>query len=66
MKATYRCPICSRSIANMERQFLDLKREIQLQPMPEEFRDTKASIYCNDCTAKTEVKYHWLGLECAV
>ena len=66
MKVTYRCPICSRSIANMERQFLDLRREIEMQRMPEEFRDTKAWIHCNDCLAKTKVKYLWLGLECAV
>ena len=66
IKTSYRCPICSRSIANMEWQFTRLRRAIELQPMPEEFRDTKAWVYCNDCVAKTVVKYHWLGLQCGV
>ena len=66
MKTSYRCPLCSRSITNMETQFLKLEREIEAQPMPEEFRDTKAWVACNDCLAKTKVKYHWLGLKCAV
>lgn len=51
---------------NMEMQFRHLDRAIENQPMPEQFRDTKAWVYCNDCSAKTEVQYHWLGLKCAV
>ena len=66
IKTSYRCPICSRSIANMEWQFLRLQRAIETQPMPDEFKNTKAFIYCNDCLAKTTVKYHWLGLRCGV
>ena len=50
----------------MEWQFSRLESAIEAQPMPEEFRDTKALIYCNDCLAKTSVRYHWLGLKCAV
>ncbi|MCJ1243511.1 hypothetical protein MMC30_000708 [Trapelia coarctata] len=65
-KNSYKCPICSRSMMNMEMQFRHLDRSIETQPMPEQFRDTKAWVYCNDCSAKTEVKYHWLGLKCAV
>ena len=66
MKSSYKCPICSRSIVNMEWQFKHLERAIETQPMPPEFQDTKAWIYCNDCSAKTSVKYHWLGLKCLV
>ncbi|MCJ1415849.1 hypothetical protein MMC32_002183 [Xylographa parallela] len=50
----------------MEMQFRHLDRSIESQPMPEQFQDTKAWVYCNDCSAKSEVKYHWLGLKCAV
>ena len=66
IKSSYRCPICSRSIANMEWQFTRLRRAIESQPMPEEFRNTKALVYCNDCVAKTSVEYHWLGLQCGM
>lgn len=63
-KNSYRCPICSKTITNMESTFRNLDRTIQGQPMPAEFNDTKALIYCNDCGAKSVVKYHWLGLKC--
>ncbi|KAE8147263.1 hypothetical protein BDV25DRAFT_160777 [Aspergillus avenaceus] len=63
-KRSYRCPICSKTITNMESTFRNLDRTIQSQPMPPEFKGTKALIYCNDCGAKSVVKYHWLGLKC--
>ncbi|GIK02666.1 hypothetical protein Aspvir_006725 [Aspergillus viridinutans] len=63
-KSSYRCPICSKTIANMESTFRNLDRTIQSQPMPSEFKDTSALIHCNDCGAKSVVRYHWLGLKC--
>ncbi|KAI0163160.1 hypothetical protein BJ166DRAFT_525545 [Pestalotiopsis sp. NC0098] len=66
IKHAYKCPICSKSIVNMETQFRRLDIAIETQPMPEKFQDTRALISCNDCSAKTTVKYHWLGLKCAV
>ncbi|UKZ81969.1 hypothetical protein TrVFT333_009748 [Trichoderma virens FT-333] len=36
------------------------------QPMPPDFRDTKAKILCNDCSARSTVAYHWLGLKCSI
>ncbi|PWY66131.1 CHY and RING finger domain protein [Aspergillus sclerotioniger CBS 115572] len=63
-KTSYRCPICSKTITNMESTFRNLDRTIQSQPMPAEFGGTMALIYCNDCCAKSIVKYHWLGLRC--
>lgn len=50
----------------MESQFRNLDRAIESQPMPAQFRDTKAMVSCNDCYAKSFVKYHWLGVKCAV
>lgn len=66
MKSSYKCPICSRSTVNMESQFRALDRAIDSQPMPPQFRDTKAMVSCNDCFAKSAVPYHWLGLKCAI
>jgi hypothetical protein len=66
MKSSYKCPICSKSMVNMETQFRNLDREIDAQPMPPQFQDTKAMVSCNDCYAKSAVKYHWLGLKCAI
>ncbi len=66
MKSSYKCPICSKSTVNMESQFRALDRAIDSQPMPPQFRDTKAMVSCNDCYAKSAVPYHWLGLKCAI
>ncbi|KAL4930038.1 RING finger and CHY zinc finger domain-containing protein [Aspergillus undulatus] len=63
-KSSYRCPICSKTIRNMEATFRNLDRAIESQPMPVDFKDTKAIITCNDCGTKSVVKYHWLGLRC--
>jgi uncharacterized CHY-type Zn-finger protein len=63
-RASYKCPICSKSVVNMESQFRSLDRQIQAQPMPDEYRNTRAYIHCNDCAMKGTTKYHWLGLKC--
>ncbi|KIX95419.1 uncharacterized protein Z520_08936 [Fonsecaea multimorphosa CBS 102226] len=62
----YKCPICSKSIANMESQFRRLDRHIEEQPMPEEYRGNRAYIFCNDCNSRSVTKYHWLGLKCTI
>ena len=61
---SYKCPICSKSIANMESQFRRLDRHIEEQPMPEEYSENRAYIFCNDCNSRSVTKYHWLGLKC--
>ncbi|KAJ4261571.1 hypothetical protein NW762_007002 [Fusarium torreyae] len=66
MKVSYKCPICNKSLTNMESQFRNLDVAIQTQPMPPEFRDTTAVILCNDCSGKSTVRYHWLGLKCSI
>lgn len=66
MRASYKCPICNKSLVNMETQFRNLDLAIINQPMPPDFRDTKAKILCNDCSARSTVAYHWLGLKCSI
>ncbi|KAJ9656836.1 hypothetical protein H2198_004724 [Neophaeococcomyces mojaviensis] len=63
---SYKCPICSRSIANMQSQFRRLDQHIREQPMPEEYRDNRAYVFCNDCNSRSITKYHWLGLKCSI
>jgi Zinc-ribbon/Ring finger domain len=65
MESSFKCPICSRSLINMDLSFRNLDRAIEAQPMPPQFLDTRALINCNDCCAKSSVPYHWLGLKCA-
>jgi uncharacterized CHY-type Zn-finger protein len=63
---TYKCPICSKSIANMESQFRRLDRSIEEQPMPPDYADKKAYIFCNDCNSRCVAAYHWLGTKCVL
>ena len=63
---SYKCPICSKSIANMESQFRRLDRHIEEQPMPEEYVENRAYIFCNDCNSRSVTRYHWLGLKCTI
>jgi tyrosyl-DNA phosphodiesterase 2 len=66
MKTSYKCPLCNKSCINMEYQFRNFDIAILNQPMPAEYADARAVISCNDCSAKTQTVYHWLGLKCAV
>lgn len=50
----------------MESQFRRLDRHIEEQPMPEEYRNNRAYIFCNDCNSRSITKYHWLGLKCGL
>lgn len=64
METAYKCPICKKSAVNMELQWRKLEHAIESQPMPREFRDTRIVVQCNDCSAKSSVRYHWLGNQC--
>ncbi len=66
IKNSYKCPICGKSVENMESQFRRLDRFLEEQPMPAEYQNTRAVILCNDCGAKTSTKFHWGGLKCEV
>ncbi|XP_073386438.1 E3 ubiquitin-protein ligase MIEL1 isoform X3 [Physcomitrium patens] len=61
----YSCPICSKSTTDMSRFWARLDLEIALTPMPEEYRNKKVWILCNDCGTTCDVYYHVLGHKCA-
>ncbi|AOA61972.1 hypothetical protein PP7435_CHR2-1065 [Komagataella phaffii CBS 7435] len=60
----YKCPVCQRSIVNMDAQFRVLDTEISERPLPLPFGNWECIIKCNDCGAKSKTKYHILGLKC--
>ncbi|KAH9881373.1 hypothetical protein IAQ61_000097 [Plenodomus lingam] len=64
MQTAYKCPLCAKSAVNMDLQWRKLTQAIESQPMPEQFEHTRAVVKCNDCSAKSSVKYHWLGNQC--
>lgn len=63
-KHSYKCPLCSKTIVNMESQFRILDKEIDKTVMPGELRNWVAVIKCIDCEGRSKVPYHYLGLRC--
>lgn len=43
-----------------------LDNEIENTPMPDEFKDKKVKILCNDCSERSEVGFHVLGAKCQI
>jgi len=39
--------------------------EIQMTPMPQEYKDYEAEILCKDCQKYSLVPYHVIGLKCS-
>ncbi|GME70241.1 unnamed protein product [[Candida] boidinii] len=59
-KHSYRCPLCSRTIINMEAQFRVLDIEIKEQPLPDPMNTWNSIIKCVDCGGRSRVKFHFL------
>ncbi|EKX46241.1 hypothetical protein GUITHDRAFT_157754 [Guillardia theta CCMP2712] len=59
-----RCPICMVSIGDPSRHWTLIDEEVAQVPMPEEYRDMKVVVLCNDCSATGETPFHVLGLKC--
>tara|TARA_Y100000590_G_scaffold463526_1_gene630505 strand:- start:1314 stop:2222 length:909 start_codon:yes stop_codon:yes gene_type:complete len=63
-KTKYSCPICRKSLSNLKSHWNYLKELIKQRPMPEEYKDWKVKIFCNDCEKKCIVSKHFIGNEC--
>lgn len=61
----YTCPVCSTSVCDMRAAWDILDREILNTPMPEEYRETRVQLLCNDCHAAGSAPFHALGLRCS-
>lgn len=64
VKHSYKCPMCKKTVVNVETQFRILDQEIQQQPLPSPYNLWRCIISCNDCKGKSNVNYHILGLKC--
>ena len=61
----YRCPMCKKSAIDMTSVWNRMKIEKNLVLMPEEYRETKIRISCQDCGLESETVFHVVGLECS-
>ncbi|KAK6454850.1 uncharacterized protein RJT20DRAFT_146025 [Scheffersomyces xylosifermentans] len=64
VKHSYKCPICKKTIVNVETQFRLLDQEIAQSPLPSPYNAWRCIISCNDCKGKSNTSYHVLGLKC--
>lgn len=60
----YGCPICKKSIADFTAAWRRFDRVFAARKMPEIFQNSKVLALCNDCNAKTETPFHYLGAKC--
>ena len=65
IKSSYVCPICQKSLRDMNEYFTHIDRLLSTQRMPPEYRRLKSAIFCNDCEAKTEASFHFMYHKCA-
>lgn len=63
-KFSSKCPICKKTVTNVESQYRILDVEINLNPLPAPYNSWRCIISCNDCGGKCNTSYHILGLKC--
>eukprot|EP00743_Colponemidia_sp_Colp-15_P002936 GILK01003176.1.p1 GENE.GILK01003176.1~~GILK01003176.1.p1 ORF type:complete len:353 (-),score=12.22 GILK01003176.1:222-1196(-) len=66
MRSQYTCPLCSQSLCDMSRLFRHIDTEIANTPMPEEYRNLRVPILCNDCHERSETAFHVVALKCGL
>ncbi|CAI8609988.1 unnamed protein product [Vicia faba] len=60
----YTCPICSKSLGDMQVYFRMLDALLAEEKMPDEFSGQIQVILCNDCEKKGAAPFHWLYHKC--
>ncbi|XP_078532170.1 RING finger and CHY zinc finger domain-containing protein 1 [Lissotriton helveticus] len=64
LKGGYRCPLCMHSALDMTSYWKELDDEVAQTPMPTEYQNMTVEILCNDCSARSMVPFHILGMKC--
>eukprot|EP01080_Neovahlkampfia_damariscottae_P008630 gene8630-577_t len=58
----YKCPSCNKLIVELDDKYLD--EVIEKTPMPDELKNEKVKILCNECQEKGDCMFHFYGLKC--
>ena len=65
IKSNLQCPLCCKSIINIDNeQLLKYKNSIESHPIPDDYKDKKVNILCNDCNIKSNVNWHYISMFC--
>ncbi|KAH7488540.1 hypothetical protein PRIC1_007346 [Phytophthora ramorum] len=60
----YICPLCSKSLGDMELYFASIDELLERERMPTEYQDYKSLIYCSDCERKSTTRFHFVYHKC--
>ncbi|CEG50410.1 zinc finger [Plasmopara halstedii] len=60
----YICPLCSKSLGDMELYFASIDELLERERMPMEYQDYKSLIYCSDCERKSTTNFHFVYHKC--
>ena len=63
IKNSYKCPLCSKTIVDMKKDFERLDDEIEQSRMFDHVMTIK-EIYCNDCENVSDTIFSYVGLKC--
>ncbi|CAK9184752.1 unnamed protein product [Ilex paraguariensis] len=61
----YTCPICSKSLGDMQVYFGMLDAWLAEEKIPEEYSGQTQVILCNDCEKRGTASFHWLYHKCS-
>ncbi|KAI3726913.1 hypothetical protein L1987_66720 [Smallanthus sonchifolius] len=62
--SNYTCPICSKSLGDMQVYFGMLDAMLAEEKIPDEYLGRTQDILCNDCEKKGIAPFHWLYHKC--
>lgn len=60
----YICPLCSKSLGDMELYFASIDELLEREQMPLEYQDIRSLIYCSDCERKSVTNFHFVYHKC--
>lgn len=60
----YACPICGKSMVNMNNIWKMRDEEVMQTEMPDEYKNVTTKILCRDCRKENVVPLHFLGMKC--
>jgi RING finger/CHY zinc finger protein 1 len=65
----FSCPICSKTYSEFKpllAPFWEELRQMKAEsPMPDDYKDWRVEVLCNDCEKYSESPFHWVGTECS-
>ena len=64
LNSSYKCPLCLASIVDTDNYNKLIDQEIERIELPEEYRNMRVDILCNDCHKQNNVSFHIVGLKC--